>query len=72
MPTMDLSAEEARVVEELRESRTRRTGYMEGLEAAARLAYRWAEEAGGGMGGGGEGYRNLAAAIRQINPEKGY
>ena len=35
-----------------------------GLELAAQLAESWADQCCGGSGEGGEGYRNLAKAIR--------
>ncbi len=48
------------------------SGYLAGLRAASNKAINWADECCGGSGDGGEGYRNLAAAIRRIDPKKGY
>lgn len=40
--------------------------YNQGLEAAAQQAESWAAQSGGGSGVGGEGYTNLAIAIRRM------
>lgn len=40
--------------------------YNAGLIDAARKADSWGEESGGGSGTGGEGYKNLANSIRDM------
>lgn len=61
-----LTAEEWAVVLKMRRDLADRAARATGLEAAARLAENWADQAGGGSGLGGEGFRNLATAIRQL------
>jgi hypothetical protein len=40
--------------------------YIRGVMAGAQKARSWGEEAGGGSGEGGEGYKNLADAITRL------
>jgi hypothetical protein len=54
------------MVQEMRRQRERTTSYNRGLEAAAQQAEAWAAQCCGGSGEGGEGYRNLAIAIRRM------
>jgi hypothetical protein len=42
-----------------------RQAYNRGLHAAACLAENWGEQAGGGSGQHGQGYKNLASSIRR-------
>lgn len=49
-----------------------RHGYLNGLRAAYLKAIDYAAQCGGGSGEGGEGYKSLAEAISNIDPDKGY
>lgn len=62
----NLTAEEWEMVLQFRRAKADAAARARGLDAAARLADEWADQCGGGSGAGGDGYRNLAAAIRQL------
>lgn len=49
-----------------------RRAYGLGLEAAAQKVEQWARMGAGGAGILDEGSKNLADAIRRIDPDKGY
>jgi hypothetical protein len=61
-----LSTAEWEMVQEMSRQAIRREGYNRGIEAAAQQAEAWADQCCGGSGEGGEGYRNLAVAIRRM------
>lgn len=61
-----VTSEEWNLILERRKTREREIAISSGLELAARLAEQWATESGGGSGNGGEGYLNLAIAIRRL------
>jgi hypothetical protein len=61
-----LTTEEWNLILELRQKNRDTAWRNTGLQEAASLADQWADECCGGSGQGGEGYRNLATAIRRL------
>lgn len=62
---MDLTPEEQALIIEHRKRLDYKRAYDDGLETAARICESWAAESCGGSGEGGQGYKNLAAIIRE-------
>lgn len=67
---MDLSDEEVKLIQKHRQDRERERWFLRGAEAAADLADQWYAQASGQLVRSGEGYKNLAAAIRRLNFEE--
>ena len=72
MPTINLTVEEARVVEAHREKAKWLAGFNAGIDAACRAIINLAEQGCGGTGALDERDRMILAALRRIDPEKGY